>query len=142
MIRTTVLFVALLCAPSCTLYTRLSDAVDRVDMATKETEKALEGVEAGLAQLGDRGRELADTVAQVRVAVVEADRNGDGRVSGVEEWYGLVLQLLAIFGVGGYAASVNGRRRATAQQLYAAIDELKDRVRGTAPAAPTPPAAE
>lgn len=141
MIRTTFLLVALLCAPSCTLYTRLSDAVDRVDMATQETEKALEGVEAGLAQLGDRGRELADTVAQVRVAVVEADRNGDGRVAGVEEWYGLVLQLLTIFGVGGYAATINGKRRATAQQLYAAIDELKDRVRA-APQQPTPPAAE
>lgn len=141
MIRTIFLLVALLCAPSCTLYTRLSDAVDRVDMATQETEKALEGVEAGLAQLGDRGRELADTVAQVRVAVVEADRNGDGRVAGVEEWYGLVLQLLTIFGVGGYAATINGKRRATAQQLYAAIDELKDRVRA-APQQPTPPAAE
>ena len=140
MIRTTFLAVALLCAPSCTLYTRLSDAVDRVDMATEQTEKALEGVEAGLAQLGDRGRELADTVAQVRVAVVEADRNGDGRVAGVEEWYGLVLQLLTILGVGGYAATVNGKRRATAQQLYAAIDELKDRVR--AAPQPTPPAAE
>jgi hypothetical protein len=139
MIRTTVL-VALLCTPSCTLYNRLSDAVDRVDLATQQTEEALEGVEAGLAQLGDRGRELADTVAQVRVAVVEADRNGDGRVAGVEEWYGLVLQLLTIFGVGGYAATVNGKRRATAQQLYAAIDELKDRVR--AAPQPTPPAAE
>lgn len=139
MIRTTFLAVALLCAPSCTLYTRLSDAVDRVDMATQETEKALEGVEAGLAQLGDRGRELADTVAQVRVAVVEADRDGDGRVAGMEEWYGLVLQLLAIFGVGGYAASVNGRRRATAQELYAQLDKIKDQLRG-APSAP--PAAE
>ena len=140
MIRTTVL-VALLCTPSCTLYNRLSDAVDRVDLATKQTEEALEGVEAGLAQLGDRGRELADTVAQVRAAVVEADRDGNGKVSGVEEWYGLVVQLLAIFGVGGYAATVNGKRRATAQQLYAAIDELKDRVRASAPQQPTPPAA-
>jgi hypothetical protein len=140
MIRTTVL-VALLCTPSCTLYHRLSDAVDRVDLATQQTEEALEGVEAGLAQLGDRGRELADTVAQVRAAVVEADRDGNGKVSGVEEWYGLVVQLLAIFGVGGYAATVNGKRRATAQQLYAAIDELKDRVRASAPQQPTPPAA-
>jgi hypothetical protein len=140
MIRTTVL-VALLCTPSCTLYNRLSDAVDRVDLATQQTEEALEGVEAGLAQLGDRGRELADTVAQVRAAVVEADRDGNGKVSGVEEWYGLVVQLLAIFGVGGYAANVNGKRRATAQQLYAAIDELKDRVRASAPQQPTPPAA-
>jgi hypothetical protein len=140
MIRTTVL-VALLCTPSCTLYNRLSDAVDRVDLATQQTEEALEGVEAGLAQLGDRGRELADTVAQVRAAVVEADRDGNGKVSGVEEWYGLVVQLLAIFGVGGYAATVNGKRRATAQHLYAAIDELKDRVRASAPQQPTPPAA-
>jgi hypothetical protein len=140
MIRTTVL-VAMLCTPSCTLYNRLSDAVDRVDLATQQTEEALEGVEAGLAQLGDRGRELADTVAQVRAAVVEADRDGNGKVSGVEEWYGLVVQLLAIFGVGGYAATVNGKRRATAQQLYAAIDELKDRVRASAPQQPTPPAA-
>lgn len=138
--RSLPLAVALLCAPSCTLYTRLSDAVDRVDLATKDAEKALEGVEAGLAQLGDRGRELADKAAQIRAAVAEADRDGDGRVAGVEEWYGLVLQLVTIFGVGGYAATVNGKRRATAQQLYAAIDELKDRVR--AAPQPTTPAAE
>lgn len=135
MIRKLPVVVALLCAPSCTLYTRLSDAVDRVDLATKDAEQALEGVEAGLAQLGDRGRELADTVAQVRVAIAEADRDGDGRVSGVEEWYGLVMQLLAILGVGGYAANVNGRRRATAQQLFAEIDALKDRMRAQPPAA-------
>lgn len=135
MIRKLPVVVALLCAPSCTLYTRLSDAVDRVDLATKDAEQALEGVESGLAQLGDRGRELADTVAQVRVAIAEADRDGDGRVSGVEEWYGLVVQLLAILGVGGYAANVNGRRRATAQQLFAEIDALKDRMRAQPPAA-------
>jgi hypothetical protein len=131
--KTLILFVALL-APSCTLYSRLSDAVDRVDLATGKAEEALQGVEAGLEQLGDRGRELATTVGQVRQAIVEADKNGDGRVAGVEEWYGLVVQLLGLLGIGGYAASVNNRRRATAQQLYQAVDELRDRVRAVSPA--------
>ena len=121
--------------PSCGIYTKLNEAVERVDLATQEADKALQGMQAGLASMGAKGEELAAKLAEVRVAIAEADKDGDGRVSGLEEWYGLVMQLLTILGVGGYAVSTNAKRRATAQQLYAAIDQLKDKLRETPPAA-------
>ena len=53
----------LLCAlvatlPSCGLYSKLNDAVDRVDLATAKADQALVGIEQGLATMG----EISDVV--------------------------------------------------------------------------------
>lgn len=125
----------LLLLPSCGIYTKLNEAVDRVDIATKQAEESLQGVEAGLAAMGTKGEEIAAKVAEIRTAIVEADKNKDGKVAGVEEWYGLVMQLLTILGIGGYAVQTNNKRRANAQTLFEQIDALKAQVRGQAPAA-------
>jgi hypothetical protein len=125
----TLLLSCLFLLPSCSLYTRLNEAVDRVDLATKETEKALDGVEAGLRSMGTKGEELAAKVAEVKTALQQADTNQDGRVSGLEEWYGLVMQLLTIFGVGGYAVATNAKRRENTAALYQQLDAIKDRLR-------------
>ena len=125
----------LLLLPSCGLYSQLNDAVNRVDIATKEADKALQGMQAGLATMGTKGEELAAKLAEVRTAIVEADKNGDGRVVGMDEWYALVVQLLAILGVGGYAVQTNAKRRENVQALYEQLDQLKDRIRETPPAA-------
>jgi hypothetical protein len=125
----------LLLLPSCGIYTKLNEAVDRVDIATKQAEQSLQGVEAGLAAMGTKGEEIAAKVAEIRTAIVEADKNKDGKVAGVEEWYGLVMQLLTILGIGGYAVQTNNKRRANAQTLFEQIDALKAQVRGQAPAA-------
>lgn len=125
----------LLLLPSCGLYTQLNDAVNRVDIATKEADRALQGMQAGLATMGTKGEELAAKLAEVRTAIVEADKNGDGRVVGMDEWYALVVQLLAILGVGGYAVKTNAKRRENVQALYEQLDQLKDRIRETPPAA-------
>jgi hypothetical protein len=125
----TLLLSCLFLLPSCSLYTRLNEAVDRVDLATKETEKALDGVEAGLRSMGTKGEELAAKVAEVKTALQQADTNQDGRVSGLEEWYGLVMQLLTIFGVGGYAVATNAKRRENTAALYQQLDAIKDRMR-------------
>lgn len=125
----------LLLLPSCGIYTKLNEAVDRVDIATKQAEQSLQGVEAGLAAMGTKGEEIAAKVAEIRTAIVEADKNKDGKVAGVEEWYGLVMQLLTILGIGGYAVQTNNKRRANAQTLFEQIDQLKAQVRGQAPAA-------
>jgi hypothetical protein len=125
----TLLLLCLFLLPSCSLYTRLNEAVDRVDLATKETEKALDGVEAGLRSMGTKGEELAAKVAEVKTALQQADTNQDGRVSGLEEWYGLVMQLLTIFGVGGYAVATNAKRRENTAALYQQLDAIKDRLR-------------
>ena len=125
----------LLLLPSCGIYTKLNEAVDRVDIATKQAEESLEGVEAGLKAMGTKGEEIAAKVAEIRTAIVEADRNGDGKVSGVEEWYGLVMQLLTILGIGGYAVQTNSKRRANAQTMFEQIDQLKAQIRGQAPSA-------
>jgi hypothetical protein len=125
----------LLLLPSCGIYTKLNEAVDRVDIATKQAEQSLQGVEAGLAAMGTKGEEIANKVAEIRTAIVEADKNKDGKVAGVEEWYGLVMQLLTILGIGGYAVQTNNKRRANAQTLFEQIDALKAQVRGQAPAA-------
>lgn len=114
---------------SCGIYTRLSEAVDRVDLATAKADKALEGVEQGLASMGQQGAELAAKVAEIRNAVVAADTNADGRVSGIAEWTDLIYQLLAILGIGGYAVTTNAKRRQNVAALYTEIDALKDRVR-------------
>ena len=125
----------LLMLPSCGIYTKLNEAVDRVDIATKQAEQSLQGVEAGLAAMGTKGEEIAAKVAEIRTAIVEADKNKDGKVAGVEEWYGLVMQLLTILGIGGYAVQTNNKRRANAQTLFEQIDALKAQIRGQAPAA-------
>lgn len=130
-----ILLFSLLLLPSCGLYTQLNDAVNRVDIATKEADKALQGMQAGLASMGTKGEELAAKLAEVRTAIVEADKNGDGRVVGMDEWYALVVQLLAILGVGGYAVQTNAKRRENVQALYEQLDQLKDRIRETPPAA-------
>ena len=127
----TLLLSSLFLLPSCGIYTKLNEAVDRVDIATKQAEESLEGVEAGLRAMGTKGEEIAAKVAEIRTAIVEADRNGDGKVAGVEEWYGLVMQLLTILGVGGYAVSTNAKRRANAQTMFEQLDQLKERVRAT-----------
>lgn len=129
------LLSSLFLLPSCGIYTKLNEAVDRVDIATKQAEESLEGVEAGLKAMGTKGEEIANKVAEIRTAIVEADRNGDGKVSGVEEWYGLVMQLLTILGVGGYAVSTNAKRRANAQTMFEQIDNIKAQIRGQAPSA-------
>lgn len=129
------LLSSLFLLPSCGIYTKLNEAVDRVDIATKQAEESLEGVEAGLKAMGTKGEEIAAKVAEIRTAIVEADRNGDGKVSGVEEWYGLVMQLLTILGVGGYAVSTNAKRRANAQTMFEQIDNIKAQIRGQAPSA-------
>lgn len=131
----TLLLSSLILLPSCGIYTKLNEAVDRVDIATKQAEESLEGVEAGLKAMGTKGEEIAAKVAEIRTAIVEADRNGDGKVSGVEEWYGLVMQLLTILGVGGYAVSTNAKRRANAQTMFEQIDNIKAQIRGQAPSA-------
>lgn len=130
-----ILLFSLLLLPSCGLYTQLNDAVNRVDIATKEADKALQGMQAGLASMGTKGEELAAKLAEVRTAIVEADKNGDGRVVGMDEWYALVVQLLAILGVGGYAVQTNAKRRENVQALYEQLDQLKDRIRETPPTA-------
>ena len=121
--------------PSCGIYTKLNEAVERVDLATQEADKALQGMQAGLASMGAKGEELAAKLAEVRTAIVEADKNGDGRVVGMDEWYALIVQLLAILGVGGYAVQTNAKRRENVQALYEQLDQLKDRIRETPPAA-------
>lgn len=125
----TLLLSSLFLLPSCGIYTKLNEAVDRVDLATKQAEASLQGVEAGLKAMGTKGEEIAAKVAEIRTAVVEADKNGDGKVAGLEEWYGLVMQLLTILGIGGYAVSTNAKRRANAQTIFEQIDQLKERVR-------------
>jgi len=129
------LLCCLLLLPSCGLYSQLHDAVNRVDIATKEADRALQGMQAGLASMGTKGEELAAKLAEVRTAIVTADKNGDGRVVGMDEWYALVVQLLAILGVGGYAVQTNAKRRENVQALYEQLDQLKDRIRETPPAA-------
>ena len=123
------LLSSLFLLPSCGIYTKLNEAVDRVDLATKQAEESLQGVEAGLKAMGTKGEEIAAKVAEIRTAVVEADKNGDGKVAGLDEWYGLVMQLLTILGIGGYAVSTNAKRRANAQTIFEQIDQLKERVR-------------
>lgn len=129
------LLLCCLLLPSCGIYTKLNEAVERVDLATQETDKALQGMQAGLASMGTKGEELAAKLAEVRTAIVTADKNGDGRVVGMDEWYTLVVQLLAILGVGGYAVKTNAKRRENVQALYEQLDQLKDRIRETPPAA-------
>lgn len=121
----------LLLLPSCGIYTRLNEAVDRIDVATKEVDQALAGVQQGLAAMGEKGQQLAEKVEQVRTALAQADLNADGRVSGVSEWTELVYQLLALLGVGGYAVATNAKRRANTQAIYAQLDELKTAVRSS-----------
>jgi hypothetical protein len=124
------LLAAVICTlPSCGIYTKLNDAVDRIDLATKEADQALQGVQQGLVAMGDKGKELADKVEQVRTALAQADLNADGRVAGVNEWTELIYQLLALLGVGGYAVATNAKRRANTQAIYAQLDELKAAVR-------------
>jgi hypothetical protein len=123
----------LLLLPSCGIYSKLNDAVERVDLATKQAEQSLQGVEAGLKSMGEKGEAMAAKVAEVRQAIVEADKNGDGRVLGLDEWYGLIVQLLAILGIGGYAVQTNTKRRENVQALYEQLDALKDRIRDAAP---------
>lgn len=123
----------LLLLPSCGIYTRLNDAVERVDIATKQAEESLQGVEAGLKAMGEKGEAMAAKVAEVRQAIVQADKNGDGKVVGIDEWYGLIVQLLAILGIGGYAVQTNTKRRENVQALYEQIDALKERVRDVSP---------
>lgn len=125
----------LLLLPSCGIYTRLNDAVERVDIATKQAEESLQGVEAGLKAMGDKGEALAAKVAEIRTAIVDADKNKDGKVLGLDEWYGLIVQLLAILGIGGYAVQTNTKRRENVQALYEQLDGLKDRIRDAAPPA-------
>lgn len=125
----TLLLSSLFLLPSCGIYTKLNEAVDRVDLATKQAEESLQGVEAGLKAMGTKGEEIASKVAEIRKAIGEADTNSDGKVAGLEEWYGLVMQLLTILGIGGYAVSTNAKRRANTQTLFQQIDELKERVR-------------
>lgn len=125
----------LLLLPSCGIYTRLNDAVERVDIATKQAEESLQGVEAGLKAMGDKGEALAAKVAEIRTAIVDADKNKDGKVLGLDEWYGLIVQLLAILGIGGYAVQTNAKRRENVQALYEQLDGLKDRIRDAAPPA-------
>lgn len=125
------LLLPLLLLPSCGLYTQLNQAVERVDFATKEADKALEGVQAGLTAMGAQGEQIAQKVRELRTAIEEADKNQDGRITGMEEWYGLILQLLTLLGVGGYAVQTNAKRRENVQALYEQIDSLKDKVRAT-----------
>lgn len=129
MMRYLLLAVVLL-LPSCGIYTRLNEAVDRIDVATKEADQALAGVQQGLVAMGEKGQQLAEKVEQVRTALAQADKNADGRVSGVGEWTELIYQLLALLGVGGYAVATNAKRRANTQEIYAQLDQLKDAVRG------------
>lgn len=117
--------------PSCGIYSKLNEAVDRVDLATQKADQALQGVEQGLAAMGEKGEALASKVAEIRAAIASADQNADGRVSGVTEWADLIYQLLAILGIGGYAASTNAKRRQNVAALYGEIDALKERVRST-----------
>lgn len=131
----TLLLSSLFLLPSCGIYTKLNEAVERVDLATKQAEQSLEGVEAGLKAMGTKGEEIASKVAEIRTAIVEADKNKDGKVAGVEEWYGLVMQLLTILGIGGYAVQTNNKRRANAQTMFEQIDQLKAQIRGQSPAA-------
>ena len=128
MIRT-ILLPVLLLLPSCGIYSKLNEAVDRIDLATKEADQALQGVQQGLVAMGEKGQQLAEKVEQVRAAVAQSDINADGRVSGVNEWTELIYQLLAILGVGGYAVSTNAKRRASTQAIYAQLDQLKTTVR-------------
>jgi hypothetical protein len=115
--------------PSCGIYTKLNEAVDRVDLATQKADQALQGVEQGLVAMGEKGEALAAKVAEIRAAVGRADANSDGRVSGIAEWTDLIYQLLAILGIGGYAVTTNAKRRQNVAALYTEIDALKDRVR-------------
>jgi hypothetical protein len=124
-----VLFSLLL--SSCGIYTKLNNAVERVDLATAEADKALQGVQAGLAAMGTQGEALAAKVAEIKVAIHDADKNGDGKVVGLEEWYGLIMQLLTIFGIGGYAVATNQKRRENTAALYEQLDALKDKIRET-----------
>ena len=135
MMRTLLLCCLATLFSSCGIYTKLNEAVDRIDLATKEADQALAGVQQGLVAMGEKGQQLADKVEQVRTALAQADKNADGRVSGVGEWTELVYQLLALLGVGGYAISTNAKRRANTQEIYAQLDQLKDAVRGGGTAA-------
>ena len=126
-----ILLTLLLLLPSCGIYSKLNEAVDRIDLATKEADQSLQGVQQGLAAMGEKGQQLADKVEQVRAALEQADMNADGKVSGVSEWTELIYQLLALLGVGGYAVATNAKRRANTQAIYAQLDELKTSVRSS-----------
>lgn len=126
------LLLCCLLLPSCGVYRTINESVERLDLASQEADKALEGVQAALVTMGDRGRELADTVTKAREAIAKADINQDGRITGFAEWQSLLLELLALLGVGAYAKTVNDKRRANAQTFYAEIAALKERSPGVA----------
>lgn len=118
-----IVFVAcILALSSCSAISKIEHLADN---ATVSVEKANAILDQGLA-----------TTAKIKTAIVDADKDQDGKLSGFAEIWAAITSILAIFGI-GKAASANKQTETVAAKLsehkkdiYGKIDDVRKELVG------------
>lgn len=115
----------LLCS-SCGTIAKIQDAAEKLqtlankaELNTQQVQSGLAGLAAAAAQMGDKGRDIAAAIEQAKHAVAAADKNADGKVSGIPEWSALFASLAALL----YSWLRSGSAVTMARQLLDAVKE-------------------
>jgi hypothetical protein len=129
----TILLGVLFLLPSCGTIGKIQDAVEKLQqIATKaelnvaNVQDGLRGLEAAAATMGEKGQQIATTVAGVREVVASADKDKSGKISGLTEWHAILAGLLALLGVG--LKTQDNKRSATAKELHEKTNALASKV--------------
>ena len=132
-----VLLTLAMSVSSCTMISRLNEAIDKFqaladksELSTAKIDQGLQGVESAAAALGDKGRVVADAVHDVREVIASADTNKDQKISGIAEWKlllgGLVTWLLAWLKSFATEKKLAAKISVAKRDLWGAVSELRD----------------
>jgi hypothetical protein len=141
----TLLLPLVLCCSSCGTISKIQDAAEKLqtlankaELETPKVQAILSNLIATVAVLGDKGRDIATAIEQTKLAVAVADKNADGKVTGLPEWAALFSGLLALvysWVRGGSLSNMLGqlgsalkeqdtKRSATAKELHEKVAEV------------------
>lgn len=99
--RATVFALLLAVTPSCSVYSNIRDGAKRlneltekldvrVDSLNRVVDSAIAGVEKGIAAGVKQLEPILEKLKEGKQVIAKADKDGDGRVSGVSEWWALL----------------------------------------------------
>ena len=117
-----ILFLCLL-LPGCGLYSNLSKAAENAEAASEKVRVRIDQVDAVLTKVEAK---VEAVKSDVKSATQAADKNGDGSVSGFNEW----ILLIGALGAAAWKqlSSSDQRRRETIKEIFGQLDSVKSQL--------------
>ncbi len=119
---------------SCGIYSNLDSAAKNLVELSSTAKARVDQVDAMLDTLEAKGAQLGvdlkNVVSEGKAVVASSDKNGDGTISGFNEW---ILVLAGMVGLLLKQTGSDSRRRETIKEIFGQLDSVKSRLPPASP---------